>query len=95
MPSSTDTWLDAARDTGHLVAFRARKNAVRNGHAPALLRADIRELGQVIVGRYHVRRQPQDVTLFKSLGIAIEDVAVAARVYEKARAAGLGKLVEW
>lgn len=24
MPSSTDTWLDAARDTGHLVGFRAR-----------------------------------------------------------------------
>jgi ornithine cyclodeaminase/alanine dehydrogenase-like protein (mu-crystallin family) len=33
----------------------------------------------VIVGRYTGRAHPQDVTLFKSLGIAIEDVAVAAR----------------
>lgn len=31
-------------DLSRVVAFRARKNAVKNGHAPALLRADIREL---------------------------------------------------
>lgn len=31
-------------DLSRVVAFRARKNAVRNGHSPALLRADIREL---------------------------------------------------
>jgi ornithine cyclodeaminase/alanine dehydrogenase len=57
--------------------------------------ADIHELGQVIVGRYTGRAHPQDVTLFKSLGIAIEDVAVAARVYQKAVAAGLGRMIEW
>jgi ornithine cyclodeaminase/alanine dehydrogenase-like protein (mu-crystallin family) len=57
--------------------------------------ADVHELGQVIVGRYAGRSHPQDVTLFKSLGIAIEDVAVAAKVYAKAHAAGIGKLVEW
>jgi ornithine cyclodeaminase/alanine dehydrogenase-like protein (mu-crystallin family) len=57
--------------------------------------ADVHELGQVIVGRYTGRKHPQDVTLFKSLGIAIEDVAVAARVYEKATAAGVGRTIEW
>jgi len=57
--------------------------------------ADVRELGQVIVGRYPARRHPQDVTLFKSLGIAIEDVAVAARVYSRAQAEGVGKILEW
>ncbi len=57
--------------------------------------ANIHELGQVIVGRYTGRAHPEDKTLFKSLGIAIEDVAVAARVYEKAKAAGLGRLLEW
>src|ERR1700730_7867194 len=50
----------------------------------------IHELGQVIVGRYTGRAHPQDVTLFKSLGIAVEDIAVAARVYAQAQAAGLG-----
>ncbi len=57
--------------------------------------ADVRELGQVIVGRYPGRKHPQDVTLFKSLGIAIEDVAVAARVYARAVAEGVGKTIEW
>src|SRR5947209_3534865 len=57
--------------------------------------ADIHELGQVIVGRYTGRAHPEDVTLFKSLGIAIEDVAVAARVYAKAQAAGVGRVIEW
>jgi ornithine cyclodeaminase/alanine dehydrogenase-like protein (mu-crystallin family) len=57
--------------------------------------ADVRELGQIIVGRYAGRKHPQDVTLFKSLGVAIEDVAVAARVYARAQAEGVGKIIEW
>jgi ornithine cyclodeaminase/alanine dehydrogenase len=57
--------------------------------------ADVRELGQIIVGRYPGRKHPQDVTLFKSLGIAIEDVAVAGRVYARAQAEGVGKILEW
>jgi ornithine cyclodeaminase/alanine dehydrogenase-like protein (mu-crystallin family) len=57
--------------------------------------ANVRELGQIIVGRYAGRKHPQDVTLFKSLGVAIEDVAVAARVYARARDEGAGRLIEW
>jgi ornithine cyclodeaminase/alanine dehydrogenase-like protein (mu-crystallin family) len=57
--------------------------------------ADVHELGQVIVGRFTGRAHAQDVTLFKSLGIGIEDVAVAARAYSKAKAAGLGRTLEW
>jgi ornithine cyclodeaminase/alanine dehydrogenase-like protein (mu-crystallin family) len=61
----------------------------------ALHWSEVRELGQVVVGRYPGRQHPQDVTLFKSLGIALEDVAVAARVYAAARAAGLGQVIDW
>ncbi len=57
--------------------------------------AHVHELGQIIVGRFTGRAHPEDITLFKSLGIAIEDVAVAARVYAKAKEAGLGRLIEW
>src|SRR5262245_12295482 len=57
--------------------------------------ADIHELGQVIVGRYAGRRHAEDVTMFKSLGIAIEDVAVAARVYDKARDNNAGRWIDW
>jgi alanine dehydrogenase len=56
--------------------------------------SNVRELGQVVIGRNAARKHPQDITLFKSLGIAIEDVAVAARVYAKARAEGVGKVVQ-
>jgi ornithine cyclodeaminase/alanine dehydrogenase-like protein (mu-crystallin family) len=68
------------------------QQAIEDG---ALHWADIRELGQVIVGRYAVRKQQQDVTLFKSLGIAIEDVVLAGRVYQKATAEGVGRFIEW
>jgi ornithine cyclodeaminase/alanine dehydrogenase-like protein (mu-crystallin family) len=57
--------------------------------------ADVHELGQVVVGRNVGRAHPQDVTLFKSLGIGIEDLAVAARVYAKARAEGVGRELDW
>jgi alanine dehydrogenase len=45
----------------------------------------------VLTGRYPGRQSPQDVTVFKSLGLGVEDVAVAAKVVEKARAAGVGR----
>src|SRR5437868_3099043 len=57
--------------------------------------ADVHELGQVIVGRYTGRAHPQDVTMFKSLGIGLEDIAVAAKVYAKAQAAKVGRKIDW
>lgn len=51
---------------------------------------DVHELGAVVCGRVQGRRRAKDVTLFKSLGLAIEDVAVGALVYERARKEGIG-----
>jgi ornithine cyclodeaminase/alanine dehydrogenase-like protein (mu-crystallin family) len=68
------------------------QQAIEDG---ALHWADVRELGQVIVGRYPVRKHAQDVTLFKSLGIAVEDVVVASRVYARAVAEGAGKVIHF
>ena len=56
---------------------------------------DVAELGRVVAMRAPGRESPEDVTLFKSLGIGLEDVAVAARVVEKAVAAGVGRTIEW
>ena len=50
------------------------------------------ELGEVIAGRRPPRNNPEDVTLFKSLGLAIEDVAAAARVYRLALEGGKGRI---
>ncbi len=48
------------------------------------------ELGEVIGGRSAGRTGPSEITLFKSLGLAIEDVAAAALVYRRACETGRG-----
>jgi alanine dehydrogenase len=52
---------------------------------------DVLEFPLVLVGKYPGRESPQDVTVFKSLGLGIEDVALAAKVVELAKKQGLGK----
>ena len=51
----------------------------------------IHDIGEVVAGKVRGRTNDDDITLFKSHGIAIEDVAVAALVYERARDRGIGK----
>ena len=53
--------------------------------------SDIRELGELVTGKGEGRGSPSDLTLFKSLGIALEDVAFAEVVYQRALAAGVGR----
>jgi hypothetical protein len=50
----------------------------------------VHSLGDVVAGKIKGRNTQDDVTLFKSLGVAIEDVALAARAYEKALKLGVG-----
>jgi ornithine cyclodeaminase/alanine dehydrogenase-like protein (mu-crystallin family) len=57
--------------------------------------ADVQELGHVLTGAARGRQDAREVTLFKSHGIAIEDVAVAARVYAKAKEQGIGRTLDW
>jgi alanine dehydrogenase len=48
------------------------------------------ELGEIITGRKEGRSSDREITVFKSVGIAVEDIATAAYVYEQAVAKGLG-----
>ena len=52
------------------------------------------EIGEVLLGTAPARTSPDEITLFKSLGIAIEDLASAHRIYEIAKERGLGTWVE-
>jgi len=62
--------------------------------AGTMSRADVHaELADVIVGRKAGRRTAAEVTVFDSTGTALQDVAAAAIVYEKAVAAGVGLCV--
>ncbi|HEY7535478.1 MAG TPA: ornithine cyclodeaminase family protein [Thermodesulfobacteriota bacterium] len=51
----------------------------------------IYELGEIVAGKVKGRAKDDDITLFKSLGIAIEDIAVAAHIYELAKSRGVGQ----
>jgi alanine dehydrogenase len=54
----------------------------------------VRELGELVAGKTTGRVDRDDITLFKSLGIAVEDVAVGAWVYERARENKLGSEID-
>ena len=48
-------------------------------------------LGELVEGTCDGRQRATDVTLFKSVGLAVQDVAAASRAYENALAWGLGQ----
>ncbi len=49
------------------------------------------ELAEVVTGQRAGRQSDHEITLFESQGIALEDVAVAAHVYQLARERGAGR----
>jgi ornithine cyclodeaminase/alanine dehydrogenase-like protein (mu-crystallin family) len=51
------------------------------------------ELQDVVSGQVHARTRPDEITVFKSNGLAVEDVIAAAFVYERALASGRGSPV--
>jgi len=52
------------------------------------------DLGHVLLGTVIGRTTPSDITLFKSLGLAVEDVAAVRHVYERALIHGKGTMID-
>jgi alanine dehydrogenase len=52
------------------------------------------ELGEVVLGRRPGRRDANEITVYKAMGHAVEDLAAATLVYERARAEGVGSTIE-
>jgi ornithine cyclodeaminase len=52
------------------------------------------ELGEVLTGGHPGRSEPDELTVFKSLGLGVEDLAAAELVVRKAREQGLGTEVQ-
>ena len=48
------------------------------------------ELSELVTGTAPERSNDDEITLFKSVGTAVQDVALAVKIYENARAKGLG-----
>ena len=80
-----DTIEGALTEAGDILA------AIAEGALPP--KPDLVRLCDVVAGLHPGRTGRDDVTIFKSLGMAIEDIACAALVYDRAKAKGLGATV--
>ncbi len=76
-----DSRASAAAEAGDLIMAR-REGRIGPDHV-------IAELGEVAAGAPG-RRAAEEITLFKSLGLAVEDVATARLAFERARELGIG-----
>jgi alanine dehydrogenase len=65
------------------LAWAIRDGAIDAGHIHA-------ELGELVAGRRPGRTSPEQITLYKSVGVAAQDAAAAALVLAAARSAGVG-----
>lgn len=65
-----------------------KEGAVDDGHILA-------ELAEVVVGSAPGRQGPDEITIFKSVGLAIEDLAAAHYIYGRARESSGGKFLEF
>jgi ornithine cyclodeaminase len=82
-----DSRESAAGESGDFLLAQA-EGGIDAGHIRA-------ELGDVIAGTAPGRRDAQEITLFESLGLAVEDLAAAAHLYRKASRLGAGRWVEF
>lgn len=76
----------ALREAGDIL-IPIREGAIGEDHI-------VGEIGDVLLGRIPGRGGDEEITLFKSLGLAIEDLAAAHRIHANATAKGVGATVD-
>lgn len=77
-----DTYEGALAEAGDLL-IPLRTGKITRNHIKA-------ELAEVVTGQKPGRSQDSEITLFKSVGFAIEDLAAASLAYERAKTLGIG-----
>jgi ornithine cyclodeaminase/alanine dehydrogenase-like protein (mu-crystallin family) len=79
---------ESALNEGGDYGLAAQEGAIGPDHIQA-------ELGEVLVGAHPGRESEDELTVFKSYGIAVEDLAAAELVVRRAREQGVGVEVEF
>ena len=74
---------------------------VRRGEAQHCIRQGLlrqediyAEIGEIALGRKVGRTSDEEITIFDSTGMSLQDIATASRIYQKAKAQNLGTIVE-
>lgn len=89
--------VDTIRRADHVICDSVEQCQIEAGEfvdpvqAGVIEWSQIHDLSSVVTGQETGRARPEDITLFKSVGLAIEDVAMAATIIEKAKAEGIGQ----
>lgn len=83
----TDCRESARNEAGDFLLAK-KEGAVGDDHL-------LGELGEVLLGRIPGRRTKEEITLYKSLGIAVEDLAAAHFLLKRADETNAGAEIEW
>jgi ornithine cyclodeaminase len=91
--------LDPALVRGATIVVESRESsfAPPPGGAPELAGIDpssVAELGELVSGSRRGRATPVEITLYKSVGVAVQDLAAAALVFAAAREREIGLEIE-
>ncbi|HEY1369998.1 MAG TPA: ornithine cyclodeaminase family protein [Gaiellaceae bacterium] len=97
-PAGRELDEETIRDAVLVVESRASALAPPPAGAPELVGIDPShvhaELGELVTGERPGRTSPEELTVYKSVGVAVQDVAAAALVLAAARERGAGREIE-
>ncbi len=82
-----DTWLGAMEEAGD-VLVPLQEGAIEKSHL-------VGDLADVVVGRVPGRQRDEEITVFKSVGSALEDLAAAILAVDAAATGGLGQPINF
>ena len=68
--------------------FPKKEGAIDDSHIQG-------EIGEILLDKIDGRKSEDEITLFKSLGLAVEDIASAYHIYQKIGSTGKGTWVEF
>ena len=98
--SKAEVDVETIRRAGVIAVDSIEQSRIEAGDLmPAIERGvisweSVTELGRIVAGRDPGRKSDADITLFKSNGIALEDISTGLRVYNLARERGIGENLE-
>jgi alanine dehydrogenase len=83
----TDCRESCVNEAGDFLIPR-KEGAITDAHL-------VGEVGEVLLGRVPGRRSSDEITIYESLGVAVEDLAAAHAIHLRALETGAGTWLEW